>query len=210
MNNPIALKICGMKYNNNVRDIAVLRPDYMGFILYPYSPRYAGDKITRVVMDKLPPTIQKIGVFVNQRTTAIMRRMDEMGFNYAQLHGDETLADVRRLTKAGHKVIKVFRIDNDFDFAEVEPFVPHVSFFLFDTKGEKYGGTGKKWNWDKLNDYTYPVKFFLSGGIGPNDVHTIKSINHPMLEGVDVNSHFEDEPGQKDRARLESFIQQLR
>jgi len=84
------------------------------------------------------------------------------------------------------------------------------NFFLFDTKGHLPGGTGQKFNWQLLENYQGDVPFFLSGGIGPDDLEAIRNFNHPQLFGIDINSGFEIAPAMKDVEKIESFIIELR
>lgn len=101
-------------------------------------------------------------------------------------------------------------MDEGFNFASIAVFEGNVDYFLFDTKTKQHGGSGKKFNWQLLEKYTGNTPFFLSGGIGPDDVEEIKGINHPMLAGVDLNSGFEDEPGLKNIEKLKKFIEEIR
>ena len=84
------------------------------------------------------------------------------------------------------------------------------TFFIFDTKGPGYGGTGQQFNWDLLKSYTGSTPFLLSGGIHPDSAESIKEIDHPMLMGVDINSKFETEPALKDIELIQNFIQQIK
>ena len=86
----------------------------------------------------------------------------------------------------------------------------YSDFFLFDTKGERYGGTGKSFDWNILDAYVAPVPFYLSGGIGPDALDALRKIDHPKLKGIDVNSGFEIEPGLKDAGLLTSFIEDFK
>ena len=81
---------------------------------------------------------------------------------------------------------------------------------MFDTKSLEHGGTGKKFNWSKLNEYKGDTPFLLAGGIGPDDVDKIKSIDHPKFIGVDINSRFEIEPGLKNRTVVDQFINEIK
>ncbi|MEL7163371.1 MAG: phosphoribosylanthranilate isomerase, partial [Bacteroidota bacterium] len=69
---------------------------------------------------------------------------------------------------------------------------------------------GIRWDWTKLKEYTGPVPFLLSGGIGPADATDVRGVRHPQLAGVDLNSKFETEPGGKDTRLLEIFLRDLR
>jgi phosphoribosylanthranilate isomerase len=85
--------------------------------------------------------------------------------------------------------------------------------YLFDTMGAGYGGTGKKFNWEVMRDLDIQKPFFLSGGIEPNDVHSIREFTQqPVakdLFAVDINSRFEIAPGVKDLGRVREFFEGL-
>lgn len=85
-----------------------------------------------------------------------------------------------------------------------------VDYFLFDTDSKEYGGTGKKFNWELLQNLSLSKPFFLSGGIALEDVEELKKINHPQLFAVDVNSRFETTPGVKDLDKVELFLNRIK
>ena len=58
------VKVCGMKFPGNIQQVADLQPDFMGFIFYAKSPRYA-EPLSAEVLAQVPKNIRKIGVFVN-------------------------------------------------------------------------------------------------------------------------------------------------
>jgi len=145
-----------------------------------------------------------VGVFVNESATKVFELADKFKLDYIQLHGDE---DQIFCSKIAEKisVIKVFRIDEGFDFSLIEKYTS-ASYFLFDTQTKHYGGSGKKFNWEKLNKYSGKTPFLLSGGIGPNDVDQILAISHPQFVGIDINSKFESSPGIKDKSLVLPFL----
>jgi len=113
------------------------------------------------------------------------------------------------LSASGIPVIKAFNIGDDFRFSTLREYSGSCDYFLFDTKGDKPGGTGVKFNWDLLYKYNYDIPFFLSGGIGIDDTDAIKHFSHPMLHAIDINSRFETEPGIKDVNMLRRFFEKL-
>ena len=110
----------------------------------------------------------------------------------------------------GLQIIKVFSINDDFEFSKTKKYEPICDLFLFDTKGKERGGNGVAFNWDILKKYDGENPFFLSGGIGPEDAAEIKKIKHPKLYGVDINSRFEIGPGMKDVEAVKKFVNELR
>jgi len=127
-----------------------------------------------------------------------------------QLHGDEPIADLLALNAHNIKIIKVFRIDANFDWESVQEYAEFVHYFLFDTASENYGGSGQKFNWEALKNYTLETPFFLSNGIGVEDVPALKKLKIPQLYGVDINIKFEIEPGKKNIELVKTMINQMK
>jgi phosphoribosylanthranilate isomerase len=206
----IKVKICGMCNSGNVREVAETGPDFMGFIFYPGSKRYIGESPDKSLLQQVPPGIQKTGVFVNQNIDIVLALSKKFVLDVIQLHGSEAPDYCSIVQSSGYKVIKTFGVDRDFDFNGLNPYLSTCDYFLFDTKTENYGGTGIKFNWDKIKDYHLDKPFFLSGGIGPEDIQTIKNISHKEFIAVDINSRFETIPGIKNTASVNSFIKELK
>ncbi|MFC2112085.1 phosphoribosylanthranilate isomerase [Bacteroidota bacterium] len=207
--NELKIKICGMRDPGNIREIGKLFPDYMGFIYYPQSKRYAGELSASDISD-LPETIQKTGVFVNTPPQESLTLCRKMNLDTVQLHGTESPDVCKLMRHSGLKVIKAFNIGMDTDFSGMRDYLESCDFFLLDTAGGGYGGTGLKFDWMRLKEYEFEKPFFLSGGIGPTDADSILELSHPELYGVDLNSRFEKEPGVKNRSTLEGFIERIR
>ncbi len=203
------IKVCGMKDKNNIDQLVKLNPDFIGFIFHPHSERYVG-KIDEELLAIIPGHIQKAGVFVDEPIESIIGKYHLNKLDFLQLHGNEFPDYCRQLKKMGIQIIKTFRINRDFDFQKTEDYELCCDYFLFDTAGVLAGGTGKKFDWSLLNQYKGNKPFFISGGIGPDDLPSLLQIPHPKLSGIDVNSGFETEPGKKDIPKLGTFITELR
>ncbi|WP_233861163.1 phosphoribosylanthranilate isomerase [Tenacibaculum piscium] len=215
------LKVCGMKYVENIQQVAQLQPDYLGFIFYEKSKRnFEG------IIPDLPKEIKKVGVFVNELPEIVVSLTEEYGLNTLQLHGDESSEYVQRLRtifeesiaeKKQHlkykipELIKVFGIKDTFDFEVLKPYESLVDFFLFDTKGKERGGNGITFDWSVLQKYNLTKPFFLSGGIGLEEVSEIKklrALNLPIY-ALDVNSKFETSAGLKSVKDITKFKKDL-
>lgn len=195
------IKVCGLNDPENIKSVAALNPDYMGFIYYGPSPRFIGG-LAPVVLKALPATICKTAVFVNEDAETIDHLIDLFNFNAVQLHGSES---PEFCDKFKNKVIvfKAFGIDENFDFGNLAPYSGKVDFFLFDTKTTIHGGSGRTFDWTLLDRYKLNTPFFLSGGLSPGNLEEVKGIEHPRFFGVDLNSKFEISPGQKNMVQLE-------
>jgi phosphoribosylanthranilate isomerase len=199
------LKVCGMRELENIQEVSNLKPDFMGFIFYPQSPRFVGKDFT------VPITLdaQRVGVFVNETTEEILAKVFLHGLQYVQLHGSETVEQCQELKSHNVLIIKVFSVADKIDFALLKSYQPAVDFFLFDTKGKFFGGNASKFDWKLLDDYDLDTPFFLSGGIGPEDAEKIRFLNHPKLYGIDVNSGVEQSPGLKDISKVKTIKSKL-
>lgn len=199
------LKICGMKYPDNILQVGSLLPDYMGFIFWEKSARYFNGQIPELIK-----TIKKTGVFVNEPVQNIIEKIDKHDLQAVQLHGNESVEFCIELQEKLPKkieIIKVFSADEDFDFEIIKPFENVCDYFLFDTKGKLPGGNGTTFDWTILKKYNSKKPFFLSGGIGINELKAIEEISKSNLPiyGVDVNSKFELEPGLKNKNLFSNF-----
>jgi phosphoribosylanthranilate isomerase len=204
----LKLKVCGMRDPSNIREILEVKPDYMGFIFYKKSKRYAGD-LNPVILDDLPSTVKRTGVFVDENLKEIERIVDAYKLDAVQLHGKETAMFCKALKELGLEVVKAFGIDANFNFSDLEQYVSVVDYFLFDTQTKEHGGSGKTFDWLLLNKYKLSTPYFLSGGIDLNSVDAIDALNDSRLFAVDVNSRFEITAGIKDLNKLINFKQLL-
>ena len=204
------IKVCGMKDVENIAALGACNPDLTGLIFYEGSKRYAGQTLTAKDLAIHGKGQQFVGVFVNASKSEVHRRVEEFGLEAVQLHGDESTAYCRQLRDEGLIVIKAIPVSERSDLRKCEKYSGVVDYFLFDTRTEKRGGSGVKFNWELLEGYTEDVPFFLSGGIGPQDVEAVRGLRHEALYGVDVNSGFEVDPGMKDVELVERFIDGIR
>ena len=193
-----------MRDAENIRQVAGLVPDYMGFIFYSPSPRYVGADFR--LSEEAPAHIVRVGVFVNESNEEITKHSTAVGFDHVQLHGNESVQQAAALKEAGFKVIKVFSIDDMFDFAATKEYASVVDYFLFDTKGKLHGGNAQTFNWNVLQRYDQEVPFFLSGGISPENIHGITSLEGMNLFALDVNSGVEESPGLKSLVKLKAVF----
>ncbi|MBN1415060.1 MAG: phosphoribosylanthranilate isomerase [Bacteroidales bacterium] len=204
------VKVCGLKNRQNIREIVACKPDFLGFIFYRQSVRFVGEKFDSRLLRRIPPYINKVGVFVNENPDTIMRLVESYNLDFVQLHGDEDPASVAVIKAKRIGVIKSFRVDKNMDFVITEPYLPLCEYFLFDTRSELYGGTGEKFNWKVMEEFRYTKPFFLSGGILPEDIAAISALKHASLFAVDINSGFEISPGIKDVFKICEFIKDVK
>ncbi|MGV8992518.1 MAG: phosphoribosylanthranilate isomerase [Flavobacterium sp.] len=204
------IKICGMREGENIKVIASLLPDYLGFIFYKKSARYFEG-----IIPEISKSIKKTGVFVNETIDVIFTKISQYDLQAVQLHGKESPEFVRLLrNEIGDKIeiIKAFAVDYDFNFERIKDFENHCDYFLFDTKGKLPGGNGEKFDWNLLSKYTSTKSIFLSGGIGMDDLENFKNIKkiNFRIQGFDFNSKLELKPGLKSTELAKNVIQEIR
>ena len=200
----VRIKICGMKFPENILKVGALLPDFMGFIFWEKSSRYFDGEIPR-----LPKYIKKVGVFVDESIENIQSKIEKYNLDCIQLHGTESVEFCQKLKELPIEIIKVFSIKDNFNFEILNVFESVCDYFLFDTKGELPGGNGTTFDWNLLKKYPSNKPFFLSGGIGIEEIKLLKIMNLPVY-GIDVNSKFETEPGLKNIELLKSFQYKLK
>jgi phosphoribosylanthranilate isomerase len=202
----IKIKICGMKDAENIKAVAELHPDYMGFIFYKNSPRYVGDDFQLAESE----VTESVGVFVNEEKGNILKRLKSINSNIAQLHGNEKVSECDELKSRGITVIKVFSVDDAFDFNVTKQYNDVADYFLFDTKGKLHGGNATTFNWKKLEEYDQELPFFLSGGLNPENIKQIHLLDNMNIHAVDLNSGVEDSPGIKNIEKIKSVMSCLK
>lgn len=202
------VKVCGLKYQSNIEELIQLPIDYMGLIFYEKSPRFVNINLGFDFIRTIPKHIKKVGVFVNENSYSICDKVAHYDLDIVQLHGDESSGLCAEL-KSHAKVMKVFQVNEGFDFKQLEKYISDVDYFLFDTPTVNYGGSGKAFNWKLLKNYSYNIPFFLSGGISEEHIEKIKKLKIPQLIGIDINSKFEIEPGLKNKNKIKEFIDKL-
>lgn len=202
------LKICGMNNQENTLSISELQPDFLGFIFWKDSKRYCD-----TVIENIPDTIQKVGVFVDADYNEIVDKIISHQLNYVQLHGEETADFCLQLRNNTIKVIKAINIDNKFNFNELKYNKNCIDYFLFDTKGKLPGGNGTTFDWEILNEYHHDISYFLSGGISleewPKLKEFLQSEAAKKCFAIDINSQFEDDFGVKNKQKIKAFQEKL-
>jgi phosphoribosylanthranilate isomerase len=197
-------KVCGMREANNISEVAVLQPDYMGFILWNGSKRYCSQP------QHVPEGITKVGVFVDGAVEEIEDAIENHKLGAVQLHGNESPVLCREL-QGKAQVIKAFGVGKTFDFDILLDYLPYCDFFLFDTKGPMPGGNGTNFDWSILEKYPFDLPFFISGGIGLTEIDKINELRKTDLPvyAIDINSKFETAPALKDAEQLKKFKEKL-
>jgi len=206
------LKVCGLTKPEQIQELISMRVDFLGFIFYEKSPRYV---LNHLSLEEIS-TINhqgKVGVFVNEELDIIVKIVQHADLNFVQLHGDESndfILGLRQKLNPKVGIIKVIRIgnidsDNKDKIAQtLSSNLQPVTYYLFDTDSKAFGGTGKQFDWNILNDFTIPLPYFLSGGISEENIRNTETLKKRPF-ALDINSKFETEPGNKDIDRIKKF-----
>ncbi len=214
------IKVCGITSIDQMHQLGDLGVQFAGMIFYHPSPRFVlkhALKAADVKAEKVKP--YKIGVFVNSKYDEVMNTVDAFGLDMVQLHGDETPYQCEKISNY-IQVIKAFRFaDGDHVEWMTKDYYNCCDMFMFDTgvtekkDATQYGGTGRKFNWNRLKGLAVNKPFFLSGGIEPTDAENVKAFMRDKvakdLFAVDINSRFETSPGVKDMQLVKKFIDEL-
>ena len=209
--NNYQLKVCGLTKMDQIQELISLNTNFLGFIFYEKSPRFVLNHLSLEEISEINHQ-GKVGVFVNETVEKISEISEKAKLNFIQLHGDEDEEFVKKLRLSlskNIKIIKVIRIGNQ-SFDELQKTINQqpstVNYLLFDTDSKTFGGTGKTFDWQILNEIEIPIPYFLSGGISLENIHQRSTINHQPL-ALDINSKFEIEPGIKNLEKIKNFTQ---
>ena len=196
------VKICGITEFEDARDAALLGADAIGLIFHPSSPRYIDPSKAAGIIEKLPPFVTAVGVFVNHPDPQNLEDFAlSIGLHAVQLHGNETPDYCSMIQRV--KVIKGFRVDSSF---RVDTLKNHGSgTFLLDGCAP---GTGQPFNWELVYGANAFGSIIIAGGLNPENVAQAVTMLHPF--GVDVASGVESKPGKKDYEKMRRYIEAVR
>ena len=197
------VKICGITNVADAHAAVEAGADALGFNFYRPSPRYITPPDARAIIDQLPESVLKVGVFVNEDLKSLMRVTEEANFSAVQLHGDESPEYCRELE--GKFVIKAFGAANNLKFNAYQ-----VDAIMLDTKDDLlHGGTGRVFDWSIAQRATSSVpKLFLAGGLSPENV--AEAITRVRPYAVDACSSLEIRLGKKNHERVRAFVKAVR
>jgi len=198
----VKVKICGIKSKNTLEFLKNFSVDYVGFIMYPKSPRFAGDELKELLMTEI--AAKKVVVFVNPDYQEVKKALDQ-GANLVQLHGKESLEFAKKVGLS--RVIKAFRVGNELP-DEIKAWKEAYAILLDTYVKGTPGGTGQTFNWEiakpLIND---GFKVFLAGGLNPENAPQAAALKPYAL---DINSGVEKAPGEKDPEKIKLLFKNLK
>ena len=197
------VKICGITRPQDAELASGLGANALGFVFWPGSPRSVSVETATPIANDMPAGVLKVGVFVNQRVEDVVRIMDDVGLDVAQLHGDESPEYCQSL---GRRVFKAVGVADN-GSVSIENFGPDVILLVDAYDPVRVGGTGKTVNWDSAREIAATRRTILAGGLNAANVKLAVRSVRPY--GVDVSSGVESAPGVKDPNRLRTFFEAL-
>jgi phosphoribosylanthranilate isomerase len=188
------VKICGITNLEDALDAINSGADALGFVFYKPSPRYIEPLKAKEIVEKLPPFIQTVGLFVNETTDFINKICKESKMQLAQIIDDKNIVDFKKLET---KALRVIRVKSEDDLKNLND-----EYYLVDAFVDEFGGAGKRLALEWFKDIDCS-KFILAGGLNKDN---LKELNHFGFFGVDVSSAVESEKGKKDKIKMFEFV----
>ncbi len=200
----VQAKICGLSRVEDALACAFLGADAVGLVFYPPSPRFVKDEVAREICECLPEHVWGVGVFVNESFPAVMRKVEKCRLRAVQLHGAEDPALVDSLRKEGISVIKTLFLNGRPGVGDASAY--RASAYLVEKGGGRLpGGNAIAWDWKSARGIFGGRPFILAGGLDPENVAA--AIAGAVPDAVDVSSGVESSPGQKNMAKVKTFLE---
>jgi phosphoribosylanthranilate isomerase len=200
------IKICGMTNKADALAASDLGVEMIGFVFYGKSKRYIAPRTARDISSELPPSVSKVGIFVDEDKNSVLDIAEDVVLDILQFHGCES-PGYCAVFRDSYKIIKAFRIRERNDLVKVNDY--DVDYYLFDSYLEGVpGGTGKAMNRKLLDGFEFLKPVIISGGLTPENV--ARAIREVSPYGVDVSSGVELSPGSKDLKLMKKFVENVR
>ncbi len=194
----IRVKICGITNLDDALAAISAGADALGFVFYKKSPRFIEPKEAKEICQKLPPFIERVGLFVNCSASFVNDVCKESLLSLAQIHFEANEEFYQELEV---KYLRVVRAKTKEDVKRFSDEYRIVDAFV-----EGYGGEGKRLNIEWFRDVDRS-KIILAGGLNPENVKEVKDLG---FYGVDVSSGVEKERGIKDHDKIYCFIRAVK
>ncbi|MBI3379917.1 phosphoribosylanthranilate isomerase [Candidatus Gottesmanbacteria bacterium] len=196
----VKVKICGVKTLEAAQASINAGADFLGFNFVPTSKRLMSNGIAKQIIDELPKTIAKVGVFMDADILEIHKLINYLKLDYVQLHGNESPKYVSSVQGAG--IIKTISLPIEFDVEKTKQKMKkyQVDYFLLDREEQ---GRGKMLDLDMVKELTSAFPIILAGGLTVENVSQTVKLAHPQV--VDVAGGVEAN-GAKDKERITEFI----
>jgi len=211
----VAAKICGLKTPEAVAAAVDGGAALVGFVFYGRSPRCVDPAMVKQLEARVPPSVQKVGLLVDESDERIAAILEGCDLDLLQLHGHETPERVAAIrARFGRKVIKAIPVSEAADLDRAASYEPVADYLMFDAKPPKSmtgalpGGNALSFDWTLLAGRRFKLPWFLAGGLTPDNlVEAVRISGAPM---VDVSSGVEDRPGEKNVSKIKAFLDATR
>ena len=205
----VEIKICGINSFESAK--ASIGAEYIGLVFYQKSPRFLNAFEAKEITEYLSPDQKKVGLFVNADINVIKYISDFVNLDMIQLHGDETIEDIKIIKKMINKpIIKALPVNTDKDIKNSKKIEEVCDMILFDSKTNIgiSGGTGNPFDWNLLKNLKLKKKWLLAGGLNINNIEEALSITNAPV--VDVSSGVEIKKGIKCEKKIKKLINYLK
>ncbi len=205
------VKICGITNSYQGQKIAQLGATALGFICVPTSKRYVEPNQIKTIIETLPSSIDKIGVFANSHQEQVVTVVKQAGLTGIQLHGQESPEFCKQLRRIlpQREIIKALHIRSPECLTQERDYINCVDTLLLDAYHPlMLGGTGQTLNWKNLNKFRPHLPWFLAGGLNPSNI--LVALEESKPDGIDLSSGVEQSPGNKDLGKVVALFAQLK
>lgn len=192
-----------MREPENIQEVLAHKPDWLGFIFYPPSPRFV-----KTVLDSLPALdwpskTKRVGVFVSPTLEEVVREVEAFQLHGVQWHGAPPPEELTQWLKTKNIfLIQVVSVGESFRLDDLLQYEGAADYLLFDTQSAGHGGSGKTFDHAGLMNYSLSIPFIIAGGLSLPHIKELPNFSQVSFWGVDVNSRFETAPGHKNIERI--------
>jgi phosphoribosylanthranilate isomerase len=198
---PTRVKVCGITRAEDALLASRLGADAIGFVFWEQSPRAVSADTARAISAELPPSVMRVGVFVNAPVEEVSTIASRVPLDVVQLHGDET---VERYARVGARLVKAVTLAGASDVTRAAELPDDVIPLVDAADAARRGGTGSAADWALAGELSARRRLILAGGLTADNV--VEAVRRVRPWAVDVSSGVEDRPGVKSETRLAAFI----
>lgn len=210
----VAVKICGLSSAEAVDAAVKGGARFVGFVFYPPSPRsLTPDEAARLAAS-VAPGITRVGVFVDPDDATLDAVLAKVPLDMLQLHGAETPERLAAIKRRRLQVMKAVKVAGETDLQAAKAFFGVADWLMFDAKAPKDlagalpGGNALAFDWELLRRRNWPLPWMLSGGLTVENL--AEAVKVSRAETIDVSSGVERRPGEKDPAKIRTFLARAR
>lgn len=201
------VKLCGFKEENSLKAAIAAKCDFIGFIFYEKSPRFVTIENAAKLAKLVPQSISKVAIVVDTKIEFLEEIAQKFSPQFFQFHGKESVEFLQKVKEKFPqiKIIKAFAINEIKDLQQIENFKQVADLFLFDGKN---AGSGQKFDWEILHNFSCKKDWFLSGGLNINNIDSALEITGAKM--IDISSGLEEIRGKKSVKLIADFMAKIR